>query len=185
LESFSGQRLSHGEPNDWTFGESGGSLARMDLLQAIDVVKESTFKLTRARQAILEAIFHAKGPFSANSLDARLQTRSERHSADVVTIYRNLSIFEDLKIISRCDFSDDEAMYEVIHGEHGHHHHHIVCQSCKRIDPLEFCIVEGQEQILEKLGYQNLSHRLEFSGLCPACSVATKKNSRRTGARNS
>ena len=183
----------------------------MDFNQAITTVKESTFKLTRAREAILEAIFQIDGPFSANILDGRIQSRGlardakleakngtkrelkrdaklepkpvKKISADVVTIYRNLSIFEDLKIIGRCDFSDDEVMYEVLHGDHAHHHHHIVCKTCKKIEPLEFCIVEGQEQILAKLGYQDLSHRLEFSGVCPDCAKSSQKASRRANTR--
>ncbi len=162
----------------------------MDMKQALITVKDSAFKLTRARQAILEAIFQVKGPFSANLLDGRIQARTpargkeseKKNSADVVTIYRNLSIFEDLKIISRCDFSDGEVMYEVMHGDHAHHHHHIVCKLCKKVEPLEFCIVEGQEQILAKLGYKELSHRLEFSGVCPDCSSEAKKASRRASS---
>jgi Fur family ferric uptake transcriptional regulator len=145
----------------------------MDLKAAMQKIDASDFKMTRARLVILETIFAAKGPFSANDLHAMMNRRSSKRSVDVVTIYRNLTIFEQLKILNRCDFSQDEAKYEIAHGAHGHHHHHIVCRNCEKVVPLEFCILEGQEQVLKKLGYSDLSHRLEYTGVCSDCANTT------------
>jgi len=142
----------------------------MDLKGAIEKIRQSEYKLTRARQVILETIFLQKGPFSANDLNTRLGKRSRKGTADVVTIYRNLSVFEEIGIISRCDFSDSEVMYEVLVGDQAHHHH-IVCRVCHHVESLDFCIIEAQEQALKQLGYHELNHRLEFSGICPKCAA--------------
>jgi Fur family ferric uptake transcriptional regulator len=137
------------------------------LAKALALVNESEYRLTRPRKTLLETILLQTTPFSAPMLTSLLKRKS---GCDPVTIYRSLPIFEKLGIIEKCDFSDDMTMYEVSMGHSGHHHHHILCSSCKKVEPLEFCILEGQEQILKKLGYTSLKHRLEFVGVCPSCS---------------
>lgn len=144
--------------------------AKPRIADALKLIEESTFRLTRPRRVLLEAILAQKGPFSAPSLE-KLLSRSEKGlGCDPVTIYRTLPVFEELGIIERCDFSDDVTQYEVSLNHKGHHHHHIVCNSCKTVVPLDFCVVDGQEQLLRKMGYTDLTHRLEFAGKCPDCS---------------
>lgn len=138
--------------------------AKPSLQDALKRIEESKFRLTKPRKALLETILKQKKPFSTPDLEAIL-----KDDCDPVTIYRTLPVFVELGIIEKCDFADDMTHYEVVLGHKGHHHHHIVCTNCKKVEPLEFCIVEGQEQILKRLGYRNLKHRLEFSGLCPNC----------------
>lgn len=129
----------------------------------------STYKLTKTRVSLLEVIAQAHGPFTADSLFEKMKANRDA-ACDLVTIYRTLVTFEELEIIERCDFSDEKASYEVMVGDRKHHHHHIVCTNCKKVEPLDHCLVESQEQLLKQLGYKNLKHKLEFSGLCPDCS---------------
>lgn len=139
------------------------SPAPKPLLQtALDIIEQSSFRLTLPRRHILDAIFAQKGPFAATDLQLK------HLGADPVTIYRTLPVFEELGIIEKCDFSEGVAYYEVALNKT--HHHHVVCKNCKNVEPLDFCVVQGQEQILEKMGYTHLTHRLEFAGLCPRCS---------------
>jgi Fe2+ or Zn2+ uptake regulation protein len=137
--------------------------------QAIKLLQESEFRITQPRQMLLELIFAQPGPFSAPQLEKLFKQKHKRSKCDPVTIYRTLPVLEKLGIIERCGFSEDKSFYEVMLNHHGHHHH-IVCDSCQKVEPIDFCVVDGQEQILKKLGYTNLKHRLEFTGLCPNCS---------------
>lgn len=144
---------------------------RPNIKDALDLIESSSFRLTRPRRLLLETIFRHKGPFSAPQLEKLLCHSGRSTDIDPVTIYRTLPVFQELGIIERCDFSDDMAHYEVtLHRENKHHHHHIVCKSCKRVEELDFCILEDQEELLKSRGYTNLSHRLEFTGICPKCS---------------
>lgn len=137
-----------------------------ELTRAIERIKTSSYRLTRPRLALLETIFKQKKPFAARDLELKL---SGKNGCDSVTIYRSLPVFVELGILEKCDFSDEKTHYEVKHEHHGHHHHHIVCTSCERVDSIETCVIEAQEQLLKKLGYKDLKHRLEFRGLCPSC----------------
>ena len=137
-----------------------------NLQAALEKISASPYRLTRPRRALLDMVLKQTKPFSAPDLEKKLKGKN---GCDAVTIYRTLPVFIELGLLERCDFSDQTAFYEVTHGHEGHHHHHIVCTTCKQVEPLKFCLVEGQEQVLKRLGYLNLKHRLEFSGLCPAC----------------
>lgn len=142
----------------------------MDQQTAIARLTETKHRITRTRELILQAIFKIKSPFSAYDIQNAVAKKGKSRSIDLVTIYRNLPILEEAGIICRGDFSDEMARYMLADHGHEHHHHHIVCKSCHKVQSLDFCIVEGQEQILKKMGFKNVSHRLEFSGICPACS---------------
>ena len=136
--------------------------------EALKRLEQSDYRLTKPRRAILEALFQQKGPFSAATLENHFQ-RQTKVSMDLVTIYRCLPVFADLGIIERCDFSDSVAQYEIAASEPGHHHHHVVCRECGKVEPLDFCLIEAQQSSLEKLGYRDLQHRLEFTGVCDSC----------------
>ena len=141
----------------------------MTLQEAIKKVDVSEHTLTRTRLVVLEAIFAKTGPFSPRDLISTLVSRPKKQSVNIVTIYRSLAIFEKLGILVRCFLSQDEAYYEVIDDIHAHRHH-IVCRRCHKVAPLDFCVLDGQEQVLKKLGYSALDHHLEYTGICPKCS---------------
>lgn len=140
------------------------------LQQAIERLKATGQKLTRPRQSLLKAMLEMNGPFSAE--DLFLKGRRSRQNPDLVTVYRSLTRFADLGIISRVDLGDNVIRYE-LNAHDGSHHHHVICTSCRKVEPISICGSEGtlhkQEKDLANKGYSNLTHRLEFFGLCPDC----------------
>lgn len=137
----------------------------MQLNIALEILARANHRMTRPRLKILQAALKFKGPFSANDLHSKMPK-----GMDLVTIYRNLSAFESLGLICRADFSDEMVRYLVSAPGHDHHHHHLVCRSCQKIEAIDHCLVKAQEKIFKQMGYTQLKHRLEFSGLCKACS---------------
>jgi Fe2+ or Zn2+ uptake regulation protein len=96
-----------------------------------------------------------------------------------VTVYRSLARFHELGLVSQIDLGDGVTRYEMIDPS-GHHHHHFICSQCQKIEPLTLCEVETQEHALTAAGYTGLSHRLEFFGICPACSQRALQKVSRT-----
>jgi Fe2+ or Zn2+ uptake regulation protein len=89
-------------------------------------------------------------------------------AVDLVTIYRTLSVFKQLGMVSRVEFQEGQFRYELCQGRA--HHHHIRCEGCGRIEDLMLCplkkvmaLVERETQFLVK------DHSLEFIGWCPQC----------------
>ncbi len=141
----------------------------MNIDQATEVLQMASHRITRTRKQLLQAIFKMRGPFSAGDLLASSASRSSRQPFDLVTIYRNLPLFEEVGIICRSDFSNGTSHFVLASGAHAHHHHHIVCRDCHKVEALDFCIVDAQEKILNQMGFSNIEHRLEFTGTCRAC----------------
>lgn len=140
----------------------------------IEVESESFFKsmkgngmrLTKQRKAIVQGILKFGSPFTADELYLKLK----KEHIDLVTIYRSLTSFTQMGILSTVDISDGTLRYEYGAGK-GHHHHHVVCVECKSIEPIQACTVRRQEKQIEKMGYTKVYHKLEFFGLCKSCAA--------------
>ncbi len=127
-------------------------------------LKESGLKLTSSRKVVLNTFLKHHGPFGAEELHKKFLSKQ----CDLTTVYRILSSLEEVSLIARCDLGDGIARYELIHEDH--HHHHLICTDCKKLEVIEDCKVdESFERIGKKRGFKNLSHRLEFFGICPEC----------------
>jgi Fur family ferric uptake transcriptional regulator len=138
---------------------------------ALTRLKDGGFKLTKPRMALLKAVSSATRPFSTEEIFQASKKLLKSDKCDLVTVYRSLSRFQELGLVSQIDLGDGVSRYEM-NDPSGHHHHHFVCSRCGKIEPLTLCELETQEQALKQAGYTGLSHRLEFFGVCPPC---TKK----------
>lgn len=136
-----------------------------ELAHAIDRMVDGKLRRTQPRIAILELLTQEHGPFSIE----QIRTRIKKVELDVVTVYRCLAAFEKIRIVRRCDFGDGVARYEFQSSE-DHHHHHIVCVSCRKSETLDSCSLPKLDHAVRKLGYTDITHRLEFFGRCPECS---------------
>ncbi len=129
-----------------------------------NALKEQGARLTSPRKMILEAALKSKKPFSAEILFQALKSQT-----DLATVYRNLTFFNEIGLISRVDIGSETAVYEIASKNEGHHHHYFVCKSCGKTEALESCSMSEVESALKKKGFRNLTHRLEFTGLCANC----------------
>lgn len=80
-------------------------------------------RLTKKRQAILDALKKSKEALSASELHALVP------EVDLVTIYRNLENFTNEKIIKKLQLGSQEACFEYQHEPH----HHAICVECERV----------------------------------------------------
>lgn len=138
-------------------------MSQTEMQQALATLREGGHKTTRSRKALLETLLQDHGPFSIEDLQQRLG-----EACDLATIYRNMALFESLHLVESVDFGDGLARYEWASTEH-EHHHHIICQHCHKVEQLEFCFVKELEKLVQKRGYSDVSHRMEFYGTCERC----------------
>ncbi len=96
-----------------------------------------------------------------------LHRRMKKGACDLVTVYRCLATLEDVGLVRRCEFGDGSSRYEF--GGREHHHHHIVCKLCRKVETLDICLVEGLERLVRDKGYTQVTHALEFFGICARC----------------
>lgn len=128
-----------------------------------DVLRSFGLRASKQRLAILQAIKKTPCPAAAEEVFQALPVKT----CDLATLYRNLSQWEKLGLLRRMQLGDGASRYEIVEAHH--HHHHIVCRKCRRIEHLNVCGLDEIESRLRRRGFRELSHSLEFFGLCSRC----------------
>ncbi len=127
----------------------------------LSTLSENGNRITEQRKKLIQAILSFKSPFSAEEIFDVTQI-------DLSTIYRSLATFEQMKLLQTIDFAEGGLRYEY-HGSSQEHHHHVICRKCKKVDALDVCQLKPLEAAVAKMGYSEISHKLEFFGLCKDC----------------
>jgi Fur family transcriptional regulator, ferric uptake regulator len=138
------------------------------LEKALKLLRESQLKVTDARKAIIQILANEHGPFTTEEVYQRLKKILRKENCDLVTVYRCLASFEKIGLVSRCDFRDGNARFE-LNLSKDHHHHHIICKVCKKVELLNICLIDALERLVREKGYSEVSHALEFFGVCGTC----------------
>ncbi|MBC7385431.1 MAG: transcriptional repressor [Cryobacterium sp.] len=149
-----------------------------EVAAAWDRLKAKGFRRTKPRAAVLQALASGHGPFSAEDI-FRVLSKKKSAPIDLVTVYRNLQGFQEAGIARVIDLGDQIARYE-LSLDPGHHHHHVTCRSCRKTLPLDDCFLEEIEgriaRVVAAKGFSEVEHRLEFLGICDACSRSRPKS---------
>lgn len=120
---------------------------------------ESGLKMTTPRRVILKILSEAEDHPSVEEVYER--ARQADPSISIATVYRTLSILEELDIVDRHEFNESFARYEVSLD----HHHHLI--DLETGDVIEFQNAELEKlkaKIARDLGYELVDHRLELYG---------------------
>jgi Fur family ferric uptake transcriptional regulator len=126
-------------------------------------LKSAGLRITQPRIAILEALIRRNSPATIEQIHQDLAS----DSCDLVTVYRCLAAFEELGLVRRCFFHNGTSLYEI--NLNDSHHHHVVCRSCGRVERIDACLTESIERMLRERGYDDVTHMVEFFGVCPDC----------------
>lgn len=119
---------------------------------------------TKQRIALLKTLHKLKNPSSIETIFQNLPDGT----CDLATVYRSLQQLEDIHIVDRTYFSNGAALFAL--KESGHHHsHHIQCTKCEKLVAIDSCFLKESTQQLKKMGFQQITHRLEFFGVCERC----------------
>jgi Fe2+ or Zn2+ uptake regulation protein len=127
------------------------------------LLAEKSLRVTEPRLEILKVLKTCSKPVTIAEIHSKIKNRK----IDLATVYRTINSFLEHKLITDIDFKDEFKRYELIHDRH--HHHHVVCRECKKIEDLEFCFSHEIEKLLSKKGYSEVTHSIEFFGVCGDC----------------
>ncbi len=139
-------------------------MPKTKLQHALDTLTTHKLRRSKQREDLLKFLIVKHGPFSVEEV----HEQNKNLKFDRVTLYRCLTAFEKVGLVRRCDFGDGIARYEYA-GDHDHHHHHILCKKCKKVESLDVCLPKEVLRDVGSLGYRELTHSLEFFGICPSC----------------
>ncbi len=137
--------------------------------------KECGYRITIAREVILKILHNTSKHLSAEEIF--LEVYKEYPNIGLTTVYRTLDLLTRLGIVSKNDFGDNRARYELsFKREKFSHHHHLICTGCGMvIDYDDFMDKEVEflkyveEGLSKKFNFKIKSHLMQFYGLCNKC----------------
>ena len=133
-----------------------------------DILTKNGINRTKVKTQILQEISKSKRPLSVQELHSLLD-----QTCDVSTIFRAITQFKEKHLIHEMNLDEGFFRYEMSGHDHGHthHHHHVRCRICGDIKHIEECDLGPFEKAIQKLGFEQMEHRLEFTGVCAKCAV--------------
>lgn len=137
----------------------------LDESRVRDLLSLHGLNKTKLKIEILLIISKSKKPISVIEIHKSLSEH-----CDISTVFRSISQFKDKKLINEVNLEEGFLRYELISNKNNHHHHHIICRGCGDIKNLNECELDIFEKSLKNIGFTELEHKLEFTGLCSKCS---------------
>ena len=138
---------------------------------ALEKLRSAKLSVTPSRLAILDLLTGSQCVWSIEQIQEALNKRSlkaGKGSSVFTTLYRCLLKLESAGLVRKTDLGDGISRFE-LNSQENHHHHHVICKKCRSIEPLDECHSKRIENQIRKLGYTDVSHRLEFFGICKKC----------------
>jgi Fur family zinc uptake transcriptional regulator/Fur family ferric uptake transcriptional regulator len=134
----------------------------------IDILKNNGYKITPQRKEILKALSEDK-----------MQTVEEIHKQILInqpnvsldTIYRNIKLLQQLKVLVESSFGDGKTRFKLALGHS--HNHHLICLKCGCSEKLDFCPMEMYKDRIENKKFLITNHNFEIFGYCDNCLVKT------------
>lgn len=120
---------------------------------------EAGLKMTGQRRVILRVLGTADDHPSVEDVYDRAKALDS--SISIATVYRTLSLLDEMELVVRHEFQEGYSRYEV----NSEHHHHLVDLETGQV--IEFQNEELEklkEKIAHDLGYELIDHRLELYG---------------------
>ncbi|MCK6418455.1 MAG: transcriptional repressor [Alphaproteobacteria bacterium] len=116
-------------------------------------------KMTGQRRTILKILGEAADHPSVEDVYAR--AKSIDTTISIATVYRTLSLLDELDLVIRHEFHEGHSRYEL---NWDHHHHLIDLESGQVIEFQNKELEAMKEKIARDLGYELVDHRLELYG---------------------
>lgn len=136
--------------------------------EVASLLRRAEQRYTGGRRRLVAVLTAAEAPMTIT------QILAEDASLAQSSVYRNLTILEEVGAVSRIVTHDDFARYEL--AEHlTEHHHHLICSTCG--DVADFSLDDSVEASLDRAlnaaaraaGFDVDNHRLDLLGVCANC----------------
>jgi Fur family ferric uptake transcriptional regulator len=132
---------------------------------AVAALRAGGLRVSAARRLVLEALYAANGPVSADGIAGGLDGRLP--ASDLASVYRNLETLEQLGLVRHVHFGHGPGLYaRAGAGEH----EYLSCEGCGAhlaVPPAALDEVRGA--LREAFGWEARFTHFPVVGACPAC----------------
>jgi Fur family ferric uptake transcriptional regulator len=130
--------------------------------EAIRALRNSGLRLSTARRLVIEALFAANGPVSAQQLAQEL-------SLEESSVYRNLEVLERRGLTRHVHLGHGPGLYALVGRDEGEY---LYCERCGKVTllgPDELASV--RHEIKERFGHTARFTHFAIVGLCESCAA--------------
>jgi Fur family ferric uptake transcriptional regulator len=131
-----------------------------------EYLRSRRLKVTSERWDVLDEVLASQDHFDARDIVRRVRSRGRRVSR--ATVYRTLDLLVDARLVSKLEFGDGEAHFEILFGRE--QHEHLFCLRCGRI--IEFTsetIERTLQAVAAQYGFEARSRSVQVTGICSRC----------------
>ena len=134
---------------------------------AVEAMRTRGLRVSAARRLVLEALFAADGPVSAERVAAGVAGRVPR--SDLASVYRNLETLEELGFVRHVHLGHGPGLYALVALDE---REYLVCESCDAVIAVPASDLDTvRETIRAEHGFEARFSHFPIVGLCPACTA--------------
>lgn len=135
----------------------------MNTDEIIRAMSAQGLRITEQRRSLANLFADAEGYLAPKDVYEYMEKMYPGLSFD--TVYRNLRVLHEMDVLEQFVF-EDGIRFKVHCGGH-EHHHHMICLSCERTIPVEYCPMPQLANIPEQ--FEVVRHKFEIFGYCKDC----------------
>jgi Fur family transcriptional regulator, ferric uptake regulator len=135
---------------------------------AIDLLRSRGLRVSSARRLVIEALFAAERPLTAEEIAAGLE--GWLPASDLASVYRNLDTLEELGLVHHFHAGHGPGLYALAAAGDLEF---VTCERCGAVEAVPPGRLDAARALLEReTGYRPRFTHFPLVGTCPACRTA-------------
>jgi Fur family transcriptional regulator, ferric uptake regulator len=149
---------------------TGPTIEAPRLEDAAAALRARGLRLSAARLLVLERLYEADAPLSADEIAARAGSRAG--PSDPASVYRNLETLEELGLVRHFHAGHGAGLYV----RAGDAREYLLCDSCGALTPVEPAdLDEARASILRSHRFHARFTHMPVAGLCEDCAAERRE----------
>jgi Fur family transcriptional regulator, ferric uptake regulator len=132
---------------------------------AVDALRARGMRVSAARRLVLEALFAAKRPLTAEAIAAGLEGWLPQ--SDLASVYRNLDTLEEIGLVRHFHLGHGPGLYALAAAQDVEL---VACEHCGAFETVEPARLDAVRALIEaELGYKARFSHFPIVGTCTDC----------------
>ena len=131
-----------------------------DLDGAISALRARGLRLSTSRRLILQALFAADGPLSAEAI-------ARGSELELTSVYRNLETLERHGLVQHVHLGHGAGLYALVGAAEREYLYCDRCRSVRALEPHE--LDQVRQEIRDRFGFRTRFTHFALVGVCPEC----------------
>ncbi len=143
-------------------------LAATSVDSAVALLRARHLRVSAARRLVLEALFAADKPLTAEEIAAGLE--GWLPASDLASVYRNLDTLEEIGLVRHFHLGHGPGRYSLTTPDE---REFVTCEVCGAFEAVAPSRLDGARELIEReLGYHARFSHFPIVGTCAACLAA-------------